>query len=226
MHLTLKSAIAINKLLSSEIDNLQSNTLPNYKDILGLYDRKLDKLANIIDRATLKTTDAYRQYSYNRSGLLKTKKRLKTLHIINRHLKVQIRLCKSCNDDVVYLRFTAPELQFLLQLLRGEIYFKYNFLEFVKSEAGYCYKFAVKDGSESGKNAFRTLNKMRDLRRSLIKEVKVLETVIKVVKRSLRSSKLSTEISPKLQHKAIPSTRFGDVATKYFGYIFNKIWRG
>ncbi len=225
MHLTLKSAIAINKLLSSEIDNLQSNTLPNYKDILGLYDRKLDKLANIIDRATLKTTDAYRQYSYNRSGLLKTKKRLKTLHIINRHLKVQIRLCKSCNDDVVYLRFTAPELQFLLQLLRGEIYFKYNFLEFVKSEAGYCYKFAVKDGSESGKNAFRILNKMRDLRRSLIKEVKVLETAIKVVKRSLRSN-LSTEISSKLQHKATPSTRFGDVATKYFGYIFNKIWRG
>lgn len=225
MHLTLKSAIAINKLLSSEIDNLQSNTLPNYKDILGFYGRKLDKLASIMDRAPLKTTDAYRQYSYNRSGLLKTKKRLKTLHIINRHLKVQIRLCKSCNDDVVYLRFTAPELQFLLQLLRGEIYFKYNFLEFVKSEAGYHYKFAVKDGSESGKLSFKMLNKMRDERRKMSKEVKVLETVIKVVKRSLRSN-LSTEISPAKLYKATSSSRFGDVATKYFGYIFNKIWRG
>lgn len=224
MHLTLKSAIAVNKLLSSEIDNLQDDILPNYKDILGFYGRKLDKLASIMDRAPLKTTDAYRQYSYNRSGLLKTKKRLKTLHIINRHLKVQIRLCKSCNDDVVYLRFTAPELQFLLQLLRGEIYFKYNFLEFVKSEAGYHYKFAVKDGSESGKSAFRILNKMRDLRRTLVKEVKVLETAIKVVKRSLRS-KLSTEISPKL-HKVTSGTKFGDVATRYFGYIINKIWRG
>jgi len=224
MHLTLKSAIAINKLLSSEIDNLQANTLPNYKDILGLYGRKLDKLASIMDRAPLKTTDAYRQYSYNRSGLLKTKKRLKTLHIINRHLKVQIRLCKSCNDDVVYLRFTAPELQFLLQLLRGEIYFKYNFLEFVKSEAGYHYKFAVKDGSESGKHSFRILNKKRDLRRTLVKEVKVLETAIKVVKRSLRSNNL-TEIIPRF-HKKTSGTNFGDVATKYFGYIFNKIWRG
>ena len=225
MHLTLKSAIAVNKLLSSEIDNLQANTLPHYKDMLSFYGRNLDKLASIMDMASLKTTDDYRQYSYNRSGLLKTKKRLKTLHIINRHLKVQIRLCKSCNDNVVYLRFTTPELQSLLQLLRGEIYFKYNFLEFVKSEAGYHYKFAVKDGSESGKSAFRILNKMRDLRRSVMKEVKVLEIAIKVVKRSLRS-KLSTEISPKLQHKAIPSNRFGDVATKYFGYIFNKIWRG
>lgn len=224
MHLTLKSAIAINKLLSSDIDNLQSDILPNYKDILGFYGRKLDKLAPLMNKTSLRSTDAYRQYSYNRSGLFKSKKRLKTLHIINRHLKVQIRLCKSCNDNVVYLRFTAPELQFLLQLLRDEIYFNYNFLESVKSEAGYHYKFAVKDGSESGKNAFRILNKMRDLRRSLIKEVKVLETAIKVVKRSLRS-KLSTEISPKL-HKATPSTRFGDVATKYFGYIFNKIWRG
>lgn len=225
MHLTLKSAIAVNKLLSSEIDNLQANTLPNYKDILGLYGRKLDKLAVLMDKTSLRTTDDYRQYSYNRSGIFKTKKRLKTLHIINRHLKVQIRLCKSCNDNVVYLRFTAPELQFLLQLLRSEIYLKYNFLEFVKSEASYHYKFAVKDGSESGKHSFRILNKMRDLRRSLVKEVKVLERVIKVVKRSLRSN-LSTEISSKLQHKATPSTRFGDVATKYFGYIFNKIWRG
>lgn len=225
MHLTLKSAIAINKLLSSEIDDLQAGTLPHYKDMLSFYHRNLDKLAVLMDKTSLRTTDDYRQYSFNRSGFLKIKKRLKTLHIINRHLKVQIRLCKSCNDDVVYLRFTAPELQFLLQLLRGEIYFKYNFLEFVKSEAGYHYKFAVKDGSESGKSAFRILNKMRDLRRSVMKEVKVLEIAIKVVKRSLRS-KLSTEISPKLQHKAIPSTRFGDVATKYFGYIFNKIWRG
>ncbi len=225
MHLSLKSAIAINKLLSSHIDNLQSDILPNYKDILGFYGRKLDKLAPLMNKTSLRSTDAYRQYSYNRSGSLKTKKRLKTLHIINRHLKVQIRLCKSCNDDVVYLRFTAPELQFLLQLLRSEIYFKYKFLEFVKSRASYHYKFAVKDGSESGKHSFRILNKMRDLRRSLVKEVKVLETAIKVVKRSLRS-KLSTEISPKLQHKVIPSTRFGDVATKYFGYIFNKIWRG
>ena len=222
MHLTLKSAIAVNKLLSSEIDNLQSNTLPNYKDILGFYGRKLDKLASIRDRAPLKTTDAYRQYSYNRSGLLKTKKRLKTLHIINRHLKVQIRLCKSCNDNVVYLRFTAPELQFLLQLLRSEIYFKYNFLEFVKSEASYLYKFAVKDGSECGKSSFRMLNKMRDLRRTLVKEVKVLETAIKVVKHSLRINNI-IELSPKF-HKATPSAKFGDVATKYFGYIFNKIW--
>lgn len=225
MHLTLKSAIAVNRLLSSEIDNLQANTLPHYKDMLSFWGGNLDKLAVLKDKISLRTTEDYRQYSFNRSGFLKTKKRLKTLHIINRHLKVQIRLCKSCNDGVVYLRFTAPELQFLLQLLRSEIYFKYNFLEFVKSEAGYCYKFAVKDGSESGKHTFRTLNKIRDLRRSSVKEVKVLETAIKVVKRSLRSS-LSTEISPKLQHKATSNTRFGDVATKYFGYIFNKIWRG
>lgn len=224
MHLTLKSAIAINKLLSSEIDNLQAGTLPHYKDMLSFYGRNLDKLAVLMDKISLKTTDDYRQYSYNRSGLLKTKKRLKTLHIINRHLKVQIRLCKSCNDDVVYLRFTAPELQFLLQLLRSEIYFKYNFLEFVKSEASYHYKFAVKDGSECGKSSFRMLNKMRDLRRTLVKEVKVLETAIKVVKRSLRS-KLSTEIIPRF-HKKTSGTNFGDVATKYFGYIFNKIWRG
>lgn len=224
MHLTLKSAIAINKLLSSEIDNLQAGTLPHYKDMLSFYGRNLDKLAVLKDKISLKTTDDYRQYSYNRSGLLKTKKRLKTLHIINRHLKVQIRLCKSCNDEVVYLRFTAPELQFLLQLLRSEIYFNYNFLEFVKSEASYLYKFAVKDGSECGKSSFRMLNKMRDLRRSLIKEVKVLETAIKVVKRSLRSNNL-TEIIPRF-HKKTSGTNFGDVATKYFGYIFNKIWRG
>lgn len=224
MHLTLKSAIAINKLLSSEIDNLQADTLPHYKDMLSFYGRNLDKLAVLMDKTSLRTTDDYRQYSYNRSGVFKTKKRLKTLHIINRHLKVQIRLCKSCNDDVVYLRFTAPELQFLLQLLRSESYFKYTFLEFVKSEASYHYKFAVKDGSESGKNSFRILNKMRDLRRSLVKEVKVLEIAIKVVKRSLRS-KLSTEIIPRF-HKKTSGTNFGDVATKYFGYIFNKIWRG
>lgn len=224
MHLTLKSAIAVNKLLSSEIDNLQAGTLPHYKDMLSFYHRNLDKLAVLMDKTSLRTTDDYHQYSFNRSGFLKIKKRLKTLHIINRHLKVQIRLCKSCNDEVVYLRFTAPELQFLLQLLRDEVYFKYYILEFVKSGANFSYRYAVKDGSEKGKNAFITLNKMRDLRRSLVKEVKVLEIAIKVVKRSLRSN-LSTEISPKL-HKAIPSTRFGDVATKYFGYIFNKIWRG
>lgn len=222
MHLTLKSAIAVNKLLSSEIDNLQAGTLPHYKDMLSFYGRNLDKLAVLMDKTSLRTTGDYRQYSFNKSGFLKIKKRLKTLHIINRHLKVQIRLCKSCNDEVVYLRFTAPELQFLLQLLRGEIYFKYNFLEFVKSEASYLYKFAVKDGSECGKSSFRMLNKMRDLRRSLVKEVKVLETVIKVVKRSLRSN-LSNEISPKL-HKVTSGTKFGDVATKYFSYIFNKIW--
>ena len=224
MHLTLKSAVAVNKLLSSEIDSLQVNALWAYKDTLEFYSKKLDKLATIMDRASLKTTDDYRQYSYNRSGLLKTKKRLKTLHIINRHLKIQIRLCKSCNDNVVYLRFTAPELQFLLQLLRREVYLNYTLLKFVRSEANFHYKYAVKDGSEDGKLSFKMLNKMRDERRRVSKEVKLLETVIKVVKRSLRS-KLSTEISPKLQHKAIPSTRFGDVATKYFGYIFNKIWR-
>ena len=225
MHLTLKSAIAVNKLLSNEIDNLQSDILRNYKNRLGFCGRELDKLSILMDKTSLRTTEAYRYYSYTRSGFLKTKKRLKTLHVINRHLKVQIRLCKSCNDGIVYLRFTAPELQFLLQLLRGETYSKYDFLEFVKAEAGYHYKFAVKDGSETGKHAFRTLNKMRDLRRSLVKEVTVLETAIKVAKRSLRS-RLSTEISPKLQHKAMGSTGFGDVATKYFGYIFNKIWRG
>ena len=157
MHLTLKSAIAINKLLSSEIDYLQANILPVYKDTFELYSKKLDKLSDVMDRAFLKTTESYRNYSYNRSGVFKTKKRLKTLHIINRHLKVQIRLCKSCNDDVVYLRFTAPELQFLLQLLRREVYLNYTLLKFVRSEANFHSKYAVKDGSEDGKLSFKML---------------------------------------------------------------------
>lgn len=221
MHLTLKTSVAVNKLLSNRITYLQSVALPIYRSILDTYGSSLNNFVGL-EKEELRKTKEYIEYSDTRTRIISIKKKLKTLHKINSHLKSQIRFCNGI-ADVVYLRFTEPELQFLLQFLRIEAYIGYNLICFDKAEACAYYEHAVKDGSEDGKVSFKLLNKARDSRRKALKEVKLLEEAIKAIKHALRSNNLSN-INPRF-HRKTSSTKLSDTATKYFGYILNKIWR-
>lgn len=221
MQLTLKTSVAINKLLSNRITYLQAGALPIYRSILDTYGSSLGNFVGL-EKEELRKTEEYVGYSDTRARIISIKKKLKTFHKINSHLKSQIRFCNG-TTDVVYLRFTEPELQFLLQFLRIEAYIFYNLICSNKAEAYTYYEHAVKDGSEAGKASFKLLNKARDLHRKALKEVKLLEEAIKAIKHALRSNNLSN-ISPRFHRKTF-STKLSDTATKYFVYILNKIWR-
>lgn len=184
MYFPIQVFITVSNILKQEITSTQAEAL-RYKHSMT---EQQNELNLSLDFDSLKKTGEFEYYSAVKYYFRKSKQRLRKLHTVIKQFKLAFKLQKYSQPvHGIFVNISESELQFILTLLRSNTVWMYDNLSMYKRRINRLFTVAVKDGTLNGKINFLKLNQAKNIYRKSLKEVKVVEKAVKMVKLVLRS---------------------------------------